>query len=81
MFGTCTTTCPSFCGGHNPDCKYEVKSTAADYYVVKSSDLKDLKLKIKMGIEGDQKLFPLAAWEPIEEMNSPRTKLRGITPA
>jgi len=35
-----------------PDYKYEVKSIAADYYVVKSSDLRELKVKIKMAIEG-----------------------------
>jgi len=32
--------------------KYDLKSIAADYYVVKSSDLKELKLKIKMALEG-----------------------------
>jgi DNA-binding response OmpR family regulator len=34
-----------------PDFKYDLKSIAADYYVVKSSDLKELKKKIKMAFE------------------------------
>ena len=32
--------------------KYELKSIAADYYVVKSSNLSELKAKIEMAIEG-----------------------------
>jgi DNA-binding NtrC family response regulator len=32
--------------------KYDPKSIAADYYVIKSSDLMDLKTKIKMAFEG-----------------------------
>ena len=32
--------------------KSELKSIAADYYVLKSSNLSELKLKIKMAIEG-----------------------------
>ncbi|MBW1787778.1 MAG: hypothetical protein JRK53_14330 [Deltaproteobacteria bacterium] len=36
--------------------KHDMKSIAADYYVVKSSDLRDLKLKIKMALE-DRKEF------------------------
>ena len=35
-----------------PSFKYDLKSVAADYYVVKSSDLRELKLKVKMAIEG-----------------------------
>jgi len=31
--------------------KYDLKSIAADYYVVKSSNLSELKLKLKMAIE------------------------------
>ncbi len=34
-----------------PSFKYDLKSIAADYYVVKSSDLRELKLKIKMALE------------------------------
>ena len=32
--------------------KYDLKSVAADYYVVKSVDLEDLKLAITMALEG-----------------------------
>ena len=34
-----------------PHFKYDLRSIAADYYVVKNSDLKELKIKIKMAIE------------------------------
>ena len=37
--------------------KYDPKSIAADYYVSKSSDLKELKLKIKMVLEGDNQFL------------------------
>lgn len=33
------------------DFKYDLRSMAADYYVVKSCDLSDLKRKIKMALE------------------------------
>jgi len=36
-----------------PSFKYDLKSIAADYYVVKSSDLRELKLKMKMALEGN----------------------------
>jgi len=35
-----------------PVYKYDLKSIAADYYVVKNSNLEELKLKIKMALEG-----------------------------
>ncbi len=35
-----------------PNFKYYLKSIAADYYVVKSSNLRELKLKIEMALEG-----------------------------
>jgi DNA-binding response OmpR family regulator len=38
-----------------PDFKYDLKSIAADYYVVKSSDLRELKTKIKMAFESGEK--------------------------
>ena len=34
-----------------PDYRFDLKSIAADYYVVKSSDLRELKRKIKMAFE------------------------------
>ena len=37
-----------------PDFKYDLKSIAADYYVVKSSDLRELKKKIKMAFESGE---------------------------
>jgi two-component system response regulator (stage 0 sporulation protein F) len=37
-----------------PDFKYDLKSIAADYYVVKSSDLRELKRKIKMAFESGE---------------------------
>jgi len=37
-----------------PDFKYDLKSIAADYYVVKSSDLRELKEKVKMAFEGSE---------------------------
>jgi two-component system response regulator (stage 0 sporulation protein F) len=36
-----------------PAFKYDLKAIAADYYVLKSSDLRELKSKIKMGLEGE----------------------------
>lgn len=36
--------------------KYDIKSMAADYYVVKNYDLRDLKRKVKMAIEGGMKM-------------------------
>jgi DNA-binding response OmpR family regulator len=38
--------------------RYDLKSVAADYYVVKNSNLKELKHKIRMAIEAS-KQFPL----------------------
>ena len=35
-----------------PVYKYDLKSIAADYYVIKNSNLEELKLKIKMALEG-----------------------------
>jgi len=37
-----------------PDFKYDLKSIAADYYVVKSSDLRELKEKVKMAFESGE---------------------------
>jgi len=43
-----------------PDFKYDLKSIAADYYVVKSSDSRELKEKVKMAIEGSEQ-FPVVS--------------------
>ena len=40
-----------------PVYKYDLKSIAADYYVVKNSNLEELKLKIKMALEGSDHLL------------------------
>ncbi len=39
------------CTAYSPF-KYDLRSVAADYYVVKSADLTDLKTKISMALEG-----------------------------
>ena len=38
--------------------KYDLKSIAADYFVVKNSDLEELKGKIKMAFESSDHLHP-----------------------
>ena len=37
--------------------KYDPRTIAADYYVVKHYDLTELKLKIRMALEGRERLF------------------------
>ena len=37
--------------------KYDLRSIAADYYVVKRENLEELKLKIRMAMEGGEHLF------------------------
>ena len=37
----------------DPSFKYDLRSIAADYFEVKSSNLKELKFKIKMAMEGN----------------------------
>ncbi len=58
-----------------PAFKDDLKSIAADYYVLKSSDLKELKSKIKMALEGEMQM-PSAA--PHSEDN--KTKPIAIEP-
>lgn len=43
------------------DLKYDLKSPAADYYVVKSSSLEGLKRKIRMALETEATLTPTGA--------------------
>ena len=50
-----------------PDFKYDLKSIAADYYVVKSSDLRGLKAKIKMAFEGGGQLPPKTIFNDLQE--------------
>lgn len=55
-----------------PSFRYNPKSIAADYHVVKSSDLNELKLKIKMVIKGKTQFPESTTPEEINEANSPR---------
>jgi DNA-binding response OmpR family regulator len=48
------------------DCKNDLRSIAADYYVLKSSDLSELKKKIRMAIEAGIKFH-----EKIGPVNEP----------
>lgn len=50
-----------------PDFKHDFKSIAADYYVHKSSDMSDLKLKVKMAFEGRDKFDSPPAHLDVEE--------------
>jgi len=53
------------------DFKYDLKSIAADYYVVKSSNMENLKVKIKMAMEGCEQISTEAAFnESIEKAKS-----------
>ena len=53
-----------------PAFKYDLKSIAADYYVLKSSDLSQLKSKIKMALAGE---IPLPSTVSHDEVNSKRS--------
>ncbi len=53
------------------DYKYDLKSIAADYYVVKSSNMKNLKAKIRMAIEGGEQLLAETAFNDTTEMVTP----------
>lgn len=48
--------------------KYDLKSIAADHYVVKSSDLKELKLKVKMALEGHRQFLATTALNDAQQM-------------
>ena len=47
-----------------PSCKYDLRSIAADYFVVKSSNLQELKLKIKMALETASQFMAGAYYGP-----------------
>jgi two-component system, response regulator, stage 0 sporulation protein F len=57
-----------------PDFKYDLKSIAADYYVLKSSDISDLKLKVKMAFEGLEKFDSPGADFNMEQAKTTSTK-------
>ena len=46
-----------------PDFKYDLKTIGADYYVLKSSDMSDLKLKVRLALEGIETFDPPADGE------------------
>lgn len=48
--------------------KYDLRSIAADHYVIKNSDLTELKLKIKMAIEGNRQFKPRKTLNQIQEI-------------
>jgi len=53
-----------------PHFKYDLRSIAADYYVVKNADLTELKLKIKMAIESREEFLAGIELHFMRKMNS-----------
>ncbi|MBN2125477.1 MAG: response regulator [Deltaproteobacteria bacterium] len=53
-----------------PSFQYDLKSIAADYYVVKGSELTELKLRIRMVLEGGGKPPPVIARGKTPELGS-----------
>ena len=43
-----------------PDFKYDLRTIGADYCVLKSSDMSDLKLKVRLALEGMEAFGPQA---------------------
>jgi len=54
-----------------PDFKYDLKSIAADYYVVKSSDLRELKKKIRMAFESGESFQPGTMFNHLHQEAAP----------
>lgn len=50
--------------------KYDLKSIAADYFVVKSSDFSELKVKIKMALEARNHLLMGPMMKDVQEIAS-----------
>ena len=50
--------------------KYDLKSIAADYFVVKSSDFSELKVKIKMALEARNHLLMGPMTKDVQEIAS-----------
>jgi two-component system response regulator (stage 0 sporulation protein F) len=48
--------------------KYDLRATAADHYVVKSSDIRGLKLKVKGALEGHKQFLATTALNHAEQM-------------
>jgi len=53
-----------------PHFKHDLRSIAADYYVVKNADLTELKLKIKMAIESNEEFLAGTELYFMWQMNS-----------
>jgi DNA-binding response OmpR family regulator len=54
-----------------PDYKYDLKSIAADYYVLKSSDLRELKRKIKMAFESGEQFKSMTMFKHLHQEAEP----------
>ncbi len=54
-----------------PDFKYDLKSIAADYYVVKSSDLRELKEKVKMAFESGEQFHSRTMFNHLHQEAAP----------
>ena len=50
--------------------KYDLKSIAADYFVVKSSDFRELKVKIKMALENRNQFLTGPMMKDVQEIAS-----------
>ncbi len=50
--------------------KYDLRSISADYYVVKNSDLNELKIKIKMAIESREGFSSGVDYQFIQQTNA-----------
>ena len=55
-----------------PPFKYDLKSIAADYYAIKSSDLSELKSLIKMTLEGGRSLPSSVSKKKVQRSESMR---------
>ena len=52
------------------DFKYDLRAIAADYYVLKRSNLEELKLKIKMALEGSRSYLGHAELDCQQQINA-----------
>ncbi len=52
------------------DFKYDLRAIAADYYVIKRSNLEELKLKIKMALEGTKYFFAQAELDRMQQIDA-----------
>jgi len=64
------------CSAH-PDFKYDLRLNFDDYYVAKSTDLNELKLKIKIALESIDEFFAEVKLQCSNQMNSASKKFLG----